>query len=157
LAILETLPVRLAGFGLLFVAAVLFVLDLKAKAHGVLTAGGIVVFILGGLLLFNPSVPNARVSPALLFTLPVVVGVVSAFLIRALLAAKRTPVRAGPQVLMGAHGVAETALDPLGRVRVRGESWSAESVGDPVPAGTPVLVIAVRGLTLDVFPEGGSV
>ncbi|MEA2588175.1 MAG: hypothetical protein QOH66_1102, partial [Actinomycetota bacterium] len=29
--------------------------------------------------------------------------------------------------------------------------------GDPVPAGTPVLVIAVRGLTLDVFPEGGSV
>jgi len=157
LAILETLPVRLAGFGLLFVAAVLFVLDLKAKAHGVLTAGGIVVFILGGLLLFNPSVPNARVSPALLFTLPVVVGVVSAFLIRALLAAKRTPLRAGPQALMGAHGVAETALDPLGRVRVRGESWSAESVGDPVPAGTPVLVIAVRGLTLDVFPEGGSV
>jgi membrane-bound serine protease (ClpP class) len=157
LAILETLPVRLAGFGLLFVAAVLFVLDLKAKAHGVLTAGGIVVFILGGLLLFNPSVPNARVSPALLFTLPVVVGVVSAFLIRALLAAKRTPLRAGTQALMGAHGVAETALDPLGRVRVRGESWSAESVGDPVPAGTPVLVIAVRGLTLDVFPEGGSV
>jgi membrane-bound serine protease (ClpP class) len=157
LAILETLPVRLAGFGLLFVAAVLFVLDLKAKAHGVLTAGGIVVFILGGLLLFNPSVPNARVSPALLFTLPVVVGVISAFLIRALLAAKRTPLRTGPQALMGAHGVAETALAPLGRVRVRGESWSAESVGDPVPAGTPVLVIAVRGLTLDVFPEGGSV
>jgi membrane-bound serine protease (ClpP class) len=157
LAILETLPVRLAGFGLLFVAAVLFVLDLKAKAHGVLTAGGIVVFILGGLLLFNPSVPNARVSPALLFTLPVVVGVISAFLIRALLAARRTPLRTGPQALMGAHGVAETALAPLGRVRVRGESWSAESVGDPVPAGTPVLVIAVRGLTLDVFPEGGSV
>jgi len=157
LAILETLPVRLAGFGLLFVAAVLFVLDLKAKAHGVLTAGGIIVFILGGLLLFNPSVPNARVSPALLFTLPVVGGVISAFLIRALLAARRTPLRAGPQALMGAHGVAETALDPLGRVRVRGESWSAESVGDPVPAGTPVLVIAVRGLTLDVFPEGGSV
>jgi membrane-bound serine protease (ClpP class) len=157
LAILETLPVRLAGFGLLLVAAVLFVLDLKAKAHGVLTAGGIVVFVLGGLLLFNPSVPNARVSPPLLFTLPVVIGVVSAFFLRAMLAAKRTPLRTGPQTLAGAHGVAETALDPLGRVRVRGESWSAESVGDPVPAGTPVLVIAVRGLTLDVFPEGGNV
>ncbi|HWD72952.1 MAG TPA: nodulation protein NfeD [Actinomycetota bacterium] len=156
LAILETLPVRLAGFGLLLVAAVLFVLDLKARAHGVLTVGGIVVFVLGGLLLFNPSVPNARISPPLLFSLPVVVGVASAFLLRAMLAARRTPLRAGPQTLMGAHGVAETALDPLGRVRVRGESWSAESVGDPVPAGTPVLIIAVRGLTLDVFPEGGS-
>ncbi len=156
LAILETLPVRLAGFGLLLVAAVLFVLDLKARAHGVLTVGGIVVFVLGGLLLFNPSVPNARISPPLLFSLPVVVGVASTFLLRAMLAARRTPLRAGPQTLMGAHGIAETALDPLGRVRVRGESWSAESVGDPVPAGTPVLIIAVRGLTLDVFPEGGS-
>lgn len=156
LAILETLPVRLAGFGLLLVAAVLFVLDLKARAHGVLTVGGIVVFVLGGLLLFNPSVPNARISPPLLFSLPVAVGVGSTFLLRAMLAARRTPLRAGPQTLMGAHGVAETALDPLGRVRVRGESWSAESVGDPVPAGTPVLIIAVRGLTLDVFPEGGS-
>jgi len=156
LAILETLPVRLAGFGLLLVAAVLFVLDLKARAHGVLTVGGIVVFVLGGLLLFNPSVPNARISPPLLFTLPVAVGVASTFLLRAMLAARRTPLRAGPQTLMGAHGVAETALDPLGRVRVRGESWSAESVGDPVPAGTPVLIVAVRGLTLDVFPEGGS-
>ena len=156
LAILETLPVRLAGFGLLLVAAVLFVLDLKARAHGVLTVGGIVVFVLGGLLLFNPSVPNARISPPLLFSLPVAVGVASTFLLRAMLAARRTPLRAGPQTLMGAHGVAETALNPLGRVRVRGESWSAESVGDPVPAGTPVLIIAVRGLTLDVFPEGGS-
>jgi membrane-bound serine protease (ClpP class) len=156
LAILETLPVRLAGFGLLLVAAVLFVLDLKARAHGVLTVGGIVVFVLGGLLLFNPSVPNARISPPLLFSLPVAVGVGSTFLLRAMLAARRTPLRAGPQTLMGAHGVAETALNPLGRVRVRGESWSAESVGDQVPAGTPVLIVAVRGLTLDVFPEGGS-
>jgi membrane-bound serine protease (ClpP class) len=140
---------------LLFVAAVLFVLDLKAKAHGVLTAGGIVVFVLGGLLLFNPSVPSARVSPPVLFTLPVVVGVLSLFLVRALMSAKKTPLRSGPQALNGAHGVAETALDPLGRVRVRGDSWSAESVGGSVPAGTPVMVIAVRGITLDVFPESG--
>src|SRR5262249_4755625 len=56
LAILETLPVELVGFVLLLVSAVLFVLDVKARAHGVLTAGGIGTLILGGLLLFNPSV-----------------------------------------------------------------------------------------------------
>ena len=38
LAILETLPVELTGFILLLVSAVLFVLDVKARAHGVLTA-----------------------------------------------------------------------------------------------------------------------
>jgi membrane-bound serine protease (ClpP class) len=153
LAILETLPVRLAGLSLLFVAAVLFVLDLKAKAHGVLTAGGIVVFILGGLLLFNPAVPEARVSPWLLFTLPLAVGVVGIFAVRAVRAARKRPLQAGPQTLVGTIGVAESALDPLGRVHVRGESWSAESVGGPVPAGAQVLVLAVKGLKLEVFPE----
>ena len=153
LAILETLPVRLAGLSLLFVAAVLFVLDLKAKAHGVLTAGGIVVFVLGGLLLFNPAVPEARVSPWLVFTLPLAVGAVSIFAVRAVMAARKRPLQVGPQTLVGALGVAESALDPLGRVHVRGESWSAESVGGPVPAGAQVLVLAVKGLKLEVFPE----
>ena len=153
LAILETLPVRLVGFGLLAVAAVLFVLDVKARAHGVLTAGGIVVFILGGLLLFNPAVPSARVSPWLLYPLPVALGILSAVVIRALVAARHTPLRTGTQTLQGAHGVAETALEPAGRVHVRGESWAAESVGGPVAAGAPVLVVSVRGLVLEVFPE----
>src|SRR2546426_5231903 len=101
LAILETLPVRLAGLSLLFVAAVLFVLDLKAKAHGVLTAGGIVVFVLGGLLLFNPAVPEARVSPWLGFTLPFVVGVVSIFAVRAVMAPRKRPLQGRPQNLGG--------------------------------------------------------
>ena len=153
LAILETLPVRLAGFGLLAVAAVLFVLDLKAKAHGVLTAGGIVVFILGGLLLFNPAVPSARVSPWLLYPLPVALGILSAVVIRAVVAARHAPLRTGTQTLKGAHGVAETALEPAGRVHVRGESWAAESVGGSVAAGAPVLVVSVKGLVLEVFPE----
>jgi len=73
-----------------------------------------------------------------------------------MLAARRTPLRAGPQTLMGAHGVAETALDPLGRFRVRRRVLVAESVGDPVPAGTPVLIIAGPGPDTRFFPEGGS-
>lgn len=153
LAILETLPVRLAGFGLLFVAAVLFVLDVKAKAHGVLTAGGIVVFVLGGLLLFNPAVPSARVSPWLLFTLPVAIGLLSAAILRALLRAKKEPIHAGAQALEGQIGVAQTALDPGGRVRIHGESWAAESAGGTVPAGSQVRVVGVRGLQLVVHPE----
>jgi membrane-bound serine protease (ClpP class) len=135
------------------VAAVLFVLDFKAKAHGVLTAGGIAVFVLGGLLLFNPAVPGARVSPWLVFTLPVAVGVASALAVRAVRATWSRPPQTGPQVLVGATGIAETALDPAGRVRVRGESWAAESVGGPVPAGSAILVLGVQGIRLDVVPE----
>ena len=80
-------------------------------------------------------------------------GVVGIFAVRAVRAARKRPLQAGPQTLVGTIGVAESALDPLGRVHVRGESWSAESVGGPVPAGAQVLVLAVKGLKLEVFPE----
>lgn len=157
LAILQTLPVRLVGFGLLFIAAVLFVLDVKARAHGVLTAGGIVVFILGGLLLFNPAVPSARVALPVLLVIPVGLGTGSAFMIRAMRAARHQPLRAGAETLPGATGVAETDLDPDGRVRLRGQSWAASSVGGRAAAGTPVRVVAVTGLTLQVQPEPATI
>ncbi|RPJ48266.1 MAG: nodulation protein NfeD, partial [Chloroflexi bacterium] len=61
---LGVLPVN--WFGLLFVvmAFVLFLLDIKAPTHGVLTATGVATFIAGALVLFNsPNVPSfQRVS-----------------------------------------------------------------------------------------------
>src|SRR5438270_6457209 len=99
LAILETLPVRLVGVVLLAVAAVLFVLDVKAKAHGVLTAGGIATLILGGLLLFNPSVPTAHVSRPLIVGVAVAIGLFAMFALRALFSAKDQPVRTGIEAL----------------------------------------------------------
>jgi membrane-bound serine protease (ClpP class) len=153
LAILETLPVQLVGFVLLLVAAVLFVLDVKAKAHGVLTAGGIGTLILGGLLLFNPSVPSARVSRPLIVGVAVGAGLFAFFTLRALLSARGSPVVTGKEVLEGTAGVALTDLDPRGTVRVRGETWSAESPSTPVPAGATVRVVRVRGVNLIVEPE----
>src|SRR5207253_2956880 len=63
LAILETLPVELTGFILLLVSAVLFVLDVKARAHGVLTAGGIATLLRGGVNLVVEPAPEEIASP----------------------------------------------------------------------------------------------
>ena len=156
LAILETLPVRLTGFVLLLVAAVLFVLDVKAKAHGVLTAGGIATLILGGLLLFNPTVPSAHVSRPLLVVVAVAVGLFTFFALRALVSARGQPVRTGMEVLEGSSGVAISALDPRGTVRARGETWTAEAEDGPIPAGAPVRIVKVKGVKLIVEPEASS-
>jgi membrane protein implicated in regulation of membrane protease activity len=40
----------------------------------------------------------------------------------------------------------------IGHVRLAGERWLAVSGGTPIPAGTPVLVTALRGTTLIVWP-----
>jgi membrane-bound serine protease (ClpP class) len=153
LAILETLPVRLVGVALLLVSSVLFVLDVKAKAHGVLTSGGIVTLVLGGLLLFNPSVPNAHVSLPLIIGVAACAGLFMVFVVGAILSAKETPVRGAMDGLVGHPGVTVTALEPTGLVRARRESWSAVSMGGPVPAGTAVRIVQVKGLKLLVEPE----
>jgi membrane protein implicated in regulation of membrane protease activity len=41
----------------------------------------------------------------------------------------------------------------VGRVRVDAENWRATTDGDPIPTGTPVRVVAVRGTRLVVEPE----
>jgi membrane-bound serine protease (ClpP class) len=150
LVILETLPVRLTGLVLLAIAAILFVLDVKAKAHGVLTAGGIAVLVLGGLLLFNPSVPNAHVSLALIIAVAAAFTLFSVTALRAMLRATEQPVQMGLEGLTGATGVATTALDPAGTARVNDEAWTAEAVSGTIGAGTAVRVVSVRGLKLMV-------
>ena len=47
-------------------------------------------------------------------------------------------------------------LDRIGHVSLAGERWRAVSGADvPIPAGTRVLVTAVQGTTLVVWPVGG--
>ena len=47
------LPVNVAGLALIGLAVALFIIDVFAPTHGVLTGGGIVAFFLGALMLFN--------------------------------------------------------------------------------------------------------
>lgn len=152
-AVLRTLPVRWVGLLLLAVASALLVLDLKVRAHGILTAAGVIVLAVGGVLLFKPGVPAHRVSPVLLIALPVLLGAGTLLLLRAMAAVKEEPLHAGAGSLLGLEGTAESALAPKGRVRLRGESWAAESTNGPVDPGGHVRVMGVRGLTLEVVEE----
>jgi membrane protein implicated in regulation of membrane protease activity len=70
--------------------------------------------------------------------------------------------RHGGHVTRGVHGglVGQEAVTldevgddhSIGHVRLAGERWLAVSGGMNIPAGTPVLVTALRGTTLIVWP-----
>src|SRR5437773_8908805 len=47
------LPVNITGLVLIALALMLFVFDVYATTHGVLTVGGIIAFLIGSLMLFN--------------------------------------------------------------------------------------------------------
>ena len=157
LAILETLPVRLVGVILLLIASILFVLDVKAKAHGVLTTAGIAMLVLGGLLLFNPAVPTARVSRPLIVLVAVLAGITTFFMLRAILGSKGAPIRTGIETLPGSLGVSKPRLNRGGPFACSIRTWTAEASGEAIPAGTPIRVVGVRGVILLVERDVASV
>jgi membrane-bound serine protease (ClpP class) len=147
------LPVQIAGVVCLIASAVCFLLELKHPGLGLPLAGGVVFLVLGGLLLFNRSVPNAQVSPWLLAVVAALLVGFFGFVVSAVVKAKRLHPVTGTHTLIGETGVALSTLDPDGEVRVRWERWSALSSGDPIPNGSRVRVVEVRGVRLVVEPE----
>lgn len=149
------LPVNIAGLALIGLAMLLFIVDIFAPTHGILTFGGIVAFFLGALMLFHDAEPAFRLSlkyiiPATLLTAAFFIFVVG-FGVRAQL----LPVRSGAETMLGKVVPALSAIDTSGgKVFIEGEYWNAVSA-TAIPPGAPVEVVAIRGLTLDVRPPAG--
>jgi membrane-bound serine protease (ClpP class) len=149
---LFNLPINIAGVILILLAILLFIIDLKAVTHGVLTTGGIVAMTLGGLLLIDTGFLSEAVNiPLLLFTVLVIAGIFL-FILRKVIAARRLPYAAGEESMIGTIGTVREPLDPSGMVFVSGALWKATSSAGPVPAGTRVRVTKVDGLKLQVEP-----
>jgi membrane-bound serine protease (ClpP class) len=151
------LPVQLGGVALLIASAVLYLLELKHPGIGLPAVGGTVCLVLGGLLLFDPSVPDLRVSRWLLVVLPTLVVAFFALVVQAALEARRKPPMIGVDLLYGEEGVALTDLHPRGEVRVGKEHWSAEAVGGAITTGTTVRVIGRSGLKLLVVADPNQI
>jgi membrane-bound serine protease (ClpP class) len=147
---LSVLPVSYAGVGLILLAIVFFIAEIKVTSFGLLAVGGIISLVLGSVMLFRSAEPALRVSRGLIFTTAFCAAAVVGFL--ALLAARvqGTKVRTGVEGLVGERGRAVATLAPAGRVFVHGELWNAESEGGEIAAGAEVEVVAVEGLRLRV-------
>lgn len=149
---LGMLPVQLVGIVLLLASAGFMVLELQSPGISVAGGAGVLTLILGGLLLFNPAVPGAQVSPLVIAPVAIVMGSFVAFVAPAVLKARRLPVQSGQGRLIGSEGVATTAIAPRGTAQVGSELWTVESVGAPIAAGETVKVVAAEGLRLKVEP-----
>jgi membrane-bound serine protease (ClpP class) len=65
---------------------------------------------------------------------------------------RRYRVQTGSEAMVGQDAEVVEGGDPYGRVRIRGELWSARSA-EPLRLGERVKVTAVDGLTLEVAPR----
>ncbi len=148
------LPVNVTGLVLIALALMLFIFDVYAPTHGVLTVGGIISFLIGSLMLFNRADPLFRLSLNYIIPATLVTAGFFIFVIGKGLRAQRLPVRAGAETLLGKTVTALTPIDSRGGwIFVEGEHWNAVS-DTPIEKGDLTEIAAVQGLTLKVKTKG---
>lgn len=147
---LQTLSANYAGFLLILLALVLFILEIKIASYGALTMGGIVALVLGSMMLFRSGGdPFLRVS----WTVIAVMAAVSAVFFTAVVTlAVRSQMRrpaTGAEGMVGEIGEAVTDIGGKGKVHVLGELWDARAVR-AIRKGERVTVTGREGMTLIV-------
>jgi len=152
----QTLPINYAGVLLIIFAIILFIAEIKVPSFGLLTVGGVISMVLGSIMLFkgefSPTMPEVSVSwdvliPTVLFTM-----IFFIFVVGKAIQIHKKKATTGTQGLVGEEGEAITRLAPNGKVFIHGEIWKARSAGQKIKAKTPIRVVSVSGLILDVEP-----
>ncbi len=143
------LPINVTGALLIAVALALFVLEAKVQGFGVLGLGGVVAAVIGSLILIDVPNPEMRLPLDLVLAVVIPFALILIVMVRLALRARQTRVSTGLAGMIGLKGQAETAIEPEGRVFVRGELWRARSQ-TKIAAGENVRVVGVEGLTLEV-------
>ena len=148
---LNLLPIRHTAVLLLVAAAVLIVLEAKFASHGVLALAGTLSLVLGLSTLVDGPIAELRVHLGTALGAGLGFGIISFILAWVALRARRSKVLLGPQAMIGGEAITRTPVNSTGQIEIRGELWQATSA-TPLPAGFPVRVRAVEGLTLIVEP-----
>lgn len=153
---MHTLSLSYAGFGLILVGIVCFILEVSIMSYGLLTIAGIISMIVGSLMLADSGDDMARVSLNIVLTSSLAVGGFSAFMVYKAAQTLRSKPSSGDDYLKGISGSAKTDITPDGgSVFINGEIWSAKSLEGSIEKGTLIEVDARDGLILKVKKKEG--
>jgi membrane-bound serine protease (ClpP class) len=148
---LAVLPTNAAGVLLIFLALVLFILELAVVSYGLLSIGGVACLFFGSMILFKFEYGFTGLS--LQVILPTVLAV-SAFILFALYLVTKAQVRPRKTGFEGMQGLTGHIISwdhGEGKARIRGEIWKVKpEKNQSYSPGTPVRVTGQDGLTLFV-------
>ena len=151
----QTLPVNYAGVGLILLAVIMFIAEIKVPSYGLLTVGGIISMVLGSLLLFRTPELYAQVSYALILPVTLFFAAFFAATIYLVVKAQRTTSKLGADALK--DEIAEVYVwneDGTGKVFCHGEYWNAKGPST-LKVGDLVKVVDQSGMELIVKTSQG--
>jgi membrane-bound serine protease (ClpP class) len=152
LVALTSLPVNLAGILLVGFAFLLFLADIKASTHGILTVGGTISLLAGSFILFEGGPYGFGVDRWLIVGVGLSSFIGFTFVVRKAIGARSSRRLGDAGALIGTLGEARQHLAPEGDVFVAGVTQRAVAVGGSIPAGTLVRVIGQQETVLMVEP-----
>src|SRR5215217_4296093 len=152
----------LIGVILILVGLALFIADLHVISHGLLTVGGIVTLLAGGLALLGAGVPYSGVLLGALVVVAMVMGGVLFGVLGSLRSLRGSRVLTGKEGMIGEVGTVRSpvGVESEGWVFVQGERWRAVLAFAPEGADArdsePMIGMG-RKVTVMGFGEGGVV
>ena len=148
---LNLLPIHYTAVLLLVAAVGLLVLEAKVGGHGALAIAGIVCLAFGMLTLVAAPVPELAIHPAVAIAVSAAFGLITVFLLRLAIRARRMKSRLGVDALVGSRASAMEPLAPQGHVLVEGEIWLAIA-SEPIAQGAALRVVGRDQYLLRVEP-----
>ena len=150
------------GVILILIGIVLFIVDLHVISHGLLTAGGIVTLLAGGLALLGAGVPYSGVLLGVLVVVSMLMGGVLFGVLGSLRSLRGKPAITGKEGMIGEVGTVRSpvGVESTGWVFVHGERWRAVLAFAPEETdpreGEPMIGVESK-VTVLGFGDGGVV
>ncbi|MBU1980262.1 MAG: nodulation protein NfeD [Gammaproteobacteria bacterium] len=148
---LQLLPVNYAGLALILLGISFMVAEAFFPGFGVLCIGGIIAFVVGGVILIDTEVPGFGIPLELIITIAVVSALLLGLVGGMALKARQRRVVSGDEGLIGSAGEMLDDAETEGWARVHGENWRVQT-RTPLQRGQKVRVLARDGLVLQVKP-----
>jgi membrane-bound serine protease (ClpP class) len=148
-AAFQVLPINYTGLALIILGVILLIAEVFVTSFGVLGISGIVSFVLGSLILFDSPGEALVVHRSIVFTAAATLGAVVLALGYLVVRSQRLKPALGKAGLVGETGQVIARIAPLGKIRVHGEIWNAESE-EALEVGEKAFIYKVEGLRVSV-------
>ena len=150
------------GVILILVGIALFIVDVSVTNHGLLTAGGIVTLLAGGLALLGAGVPYSGVLLGVLVVVAMLMGGVLFGVLGSLRSLRGKAAITGKEGMIGEVGTVRSpvGVEFTGWVFVHGERWRAVQAFAPEetdPRDAEPMIGVGSKVTVVGFGEGGTV
>jgi membrane-bound serine protease (ClpP class) len=147
----SVIPLSIVGIALILLAFGLLIGEVYVTSFGLMAAGGVVAFVIGAYLLFDPEKSDLRVPRGMIWGAAMGIGAIATIIAVAVGRTLKSKQTAGIEGLIGIPATVNLPIDPKsgGRIYVNGEYWRATSE-EPIELGARVEIVRVDGLTAHV-------